>query len=64
MIQIELNKEKDCKHSVQYKAKEASAAITSVYLMRTAFSEMPDKIFVAISEDPITVGDEKKGGKK
>jgi hypothetical protein len=27
--------------------------LSNVYVARTAFDEMPDKIFVAVSEDPI-----------
>lgn len=57
--------EKNCKHVVKYKAIGDNPAISNVYVEKTAFPDgMPDKLFIAVSEDPISTDDRKdKKGK-
>ena len=64
MKQVELMKKSDHKRVVKYENPDPNAVIGSVYLNRNFSSEMPSKIFVAVSDDPILDGKEGKEGKK
>ena len=47
-LTIEMVKEKDCKHSVRYASVDPTAAVATVYVMRTAADKMPEKITVTV----------------
>ena len=51
--QVEMTKASDHKRSVKYETSDPNAIVSNVYLSRNFAAEMPTKIFVAVSEDPI-----------
>lgn len=48
MKTVKMVRGKDCKHSVVYTAVGDNPAVTSLYVMRSAFENMPSEIEVTI----------------
>ena len=59
--QVEMMKVSDHKRTVKYETSDPNAVVSNVYLSRSFAGEMPNKIFVAVSEDPIVEKKAKQG---